>query len=469
MKKRSIAILIIFIFLSLFISYDVQGIILQDIIEEEIQEGENHNKLKEINDELNIILGDNEIKNGDILDYHEYFLEFKRLYNLLDENHDIYHKDTEKTDDELFQEDLKALGDILNYLGNIDSLSNEIKERIRSLNERGLSNIYEIKDILEEVFLYYKDSGADNEEIYNFEELQEEENIGYIEKNIVETEIGMNDENTYNSILYMEEAESVGEFENIDEEKSLDTSNLIKNAINSQDLLNDDVVEEVSYGEDMNIYNINTESTERVKDDYRVNVSNLEIIKDNDKLKITFKIDNNLDLKKEKNDLKIYIANNKKNNEILITKNKSLEEYLYIEDMASISGSIFKLGKNDALIGGIYTVILSDEEQEDLNSIGLENLVVKVQVTSEDKVNSVVGYLKENSSLENRGENISKEKSEDSLLAIDSDNKNEEKQGGTPNTLPKTGVFLWNYLTLGTGIFMLLLGGMLIRYKKIGS
>ena len=137
--------------------------------------------------------------------------------------------------------------------------------------------------------------------------------------------------------------------------------------------------------------------------------------------------------------------------------------------MASISGSIFKLGKNDALIGGIYTVILSDEEQEDLNSIGLENLVVKVQVTSEDKVNSVVGYLKENSSLENRGENISKEKSEDSLLAIDSDNKNEEKQGGTPNTLPKTGVFLWNYLTLGTGIFMLLLGGMLIRYKKIGS
>ena len=221
----------------------------------------------------------------------------------------------------------------------------------------------------------------------------------------------------------------------------------------------------------MNILKVSAQDNdENNYSDYKVNVLDLEVTKDNNELKITFKLDNDLDLKNKNNDLKIYIANNTTNNkEILVTKDKSLNDYLFLKNITSISGEVLKLGKDDTLLDGVYTVILSNEEQQKLNSLGLENLIVKVEAIFNNNSSSVIGYLKKNNIIEdsNSGD---VEESKDSLSIINSNNKDSDTSGNnTESTLPKTGIFLGNYLILEVGVLSVLLGCFLVRCKKIGS
>ena len=269
----------------------------------------------------------------------------------------------------------------------------------------------------------------------------------------------------HDEIIYVKDSYDINEINN-----SLDIENSIQNVETSEELLSDNRVREVSERDNANIiYSADTKNVNKNEESYKVNVSNLEIIKENDKLKITFKIDSNLDLKNEKNDLKIYIGNKKMDNKILITKDKNIEKYLYLENITSIFGDILKFGKDDILVDGMYTVILSDEEQKELNSVGLENLIIKAQVNSDNKVSSVVGYLKEEIALENSNLNSLNDKDETPLLIAESDSENEKSQKDIANTLPKTGIFPVNYLSLYVGIFMFLLGSFFIGYKKIDN
>ena len=421
MKKKSRVIVLLLVFLIFFISNNALGVEIENILErEEVYENKDYEELQKINNELD----DNKEEKIDILNYSKCILEIERLYDLL--NGDYSNYNYEEIVDEFLQVNLNDLNDIIRYLNDIHVVNDEIKEKITDLNDGKINTVYEITDILEKIILYYTD--------YKFEEDK------CMELNNKEsTEL----ENTHmhDEIIYAKDSYDINEINN-----SLDIENSIQNVETSEELLSDNRVKEVSERDNSNIiYSADTKNVNKNEESYKVNVSNLEIIKENDKLKITFKIDSNLDLKNEKNDLKIYIANKKMDNKILITKDKNIEKYLYLENITSISGDILKFGKDDVLVDGMYTVILNDEEQKELNSVGLENLIIKVQVNSDNKVSSVVGYLKEEIALENSNLNSLNDKNKTPLLIAESDSKNEKSQKDIANTLPKTGILPVNY------------------------
>ncbi|WP_058993370.1 hypothetical protein [Sarcina ventriculi] len=445
MKKKSRVIVLLLVFLIFFISNNALGVEIENILErEEVYENKDYEELQKINNELD----DNKEEKIDILNYSKCILEIERLYDLL--NGDYSNYNYEEIVDEFLQVNLNDLNDIIRYLNDIHVVNDEIKEKIIDLNDGKINTVYEITDILEKIILYYTD--------YKFEEDK------CMELNNKEsTEL----ENTHmhDEIIYAKDSYDINEINN-----SLDVENSIQNVETSEELLSDNRVRKVSERDNSNIiYSADTKNVNKNEESYKVNVSNLEIIKENDKLKITFKIDSNLDLKNEKNDLKIYIGNKKMDNKILITKDKNIEKYLYLENITSISGDILKFGKDDILVDGMYTVILSDEEQKELNSVGLENLIIKAQVNSDNKVSSVVGYLKEEIALENSNLNSLNDKNETPLLIAESDSENEKSQKDIANTLPKTGIFPVNCLSLYVGIFMFLLGSFFIGYKKIDN
>lgn len=445
MKKKSRVIVLLLVFLIFFISNNALGVEIENILErEEVYENKDYEELQKINNELD----DNKEEKIDILNYSKCILEIERLYDLL--NGDYSNYNYEEIVDEFLQVNLNDLNDIIRYLNDIHVVNDEIKEKIIDLNDGKINTVYEITDILEKIILYYTD--------YKFEEDK------CMELNNKEsTEL----ENTHmhDEIIYAKDSYDINEINN-----SLDIENSIQNVETSEELLSDNRVKEVSERDNSNIiYSADTKNVNKNEESYKVNVSNLEIIKENDKLKITFKIDSNLDLKNEKNDLKICIGNKKMDNKILITKDKNIEKYLYLENITSISGDILKFGKDDILVDGMYTVILSDEEQKELNSVGLENLIIKAQVNSDNKVSSVVGYLKEEIALENSNLNSLNDKDETPLLIAESNSENEKSQKDIANTLPKTGIFPVNCLSLYVGIFMFLLGSFFIGYKKIDN
>lgn len=445
MKKKSRVIVLLLVFLIFFISNNALGVEIENILErEEVYENKDYEELQKINNELD----DNKEEKIDILNYSKCILEIERLYDLL--NGDYSNYNYEEIVDEFLQVNLNDLNDIIRYLNDMHVVNDEIKEKIIDLNDGKINTVYEITDILEKIILYYTD--------YKFEE---DKCMELNNKESTELE----DTHMHDEIIYVKDSYDINEINN-----SLDIENSIQNVETSEELLSDNRVREVSERDNSNIiYSADTKNVNKNEESYKVNVSNLEIIKENDKLKITFKIDSNLDLKNEKNDLKIYIGNKKMDNKILITKDKNIEKYLYLENITSISGDILKFGKDDILVDGMYTVILSNEEQKELNSVGLENLIIKAQVNSDNKVSSVVGYLKEEIALENSNLNSLNDKDETPLLIAESDSENEKSQKDIANTLPKTGIFPVNYLSLYVGIFMFLLGSFFIVYKKIDN
>lgn len=356
MKKKSRVIVLLLVFLIFFISNNALGVEIENILErEEVYENKDYEELQKINNQLD----DNKEEKIDILNYSKCILEIERLYDLL--NGDYTNYNYEEIVDEFLQVNLNDLNDIIRYLNDIHVVNDEIKEKITDLNDGKINTVYEITDVLEKIILYYTD--------YKFEE---NECMELNNKESTELE----DTDMHDGMIYTKDSYDINEINN-----SLDIENSIQNVETSEELLSDNRIREVSERNDSDIiYSADTKNVNKNEESYKVNVSNLEIIKENDKLKITFKIDSNLDLKNEKNDLKIYIANKKMDNKILITKDKNIEKYLYLENITSISGDILKFGKDDVLVDGMYTVILNDEEQKELNSVGLENLIIKVQV-----------------------------------------------------------------------------------------
>lgn len=439
MKNKFLAILMLFVFSGLFISYDVQGSVLQDAIQkEETKENKDSKELIDIENKSNDSLNSDEGQDVYTLEYNKYFLELEKLYDLLNEVYDTYINNKNDINNEFLQENLENLKSIISYLDTLDDLDNETKQQIKFLNETEFTNIFEIKNATEKLILLCKNNNIFNDKDCNFKDIEDEE----LKKNLIEKETNINIEdkshsNNLNDIYNLVEDES----DNSGEE-SLEIVKLLNNDIAKTQL--DD--KEVNENNDEKIY--------------KVNISNLEVLKENNKLKIAFKIDNSLDLKNEKNNLKIYIANNSMpNKEILITKDKSLDKYLCLENVTSLSGEILRFGKNDILSEGRYSVVLTEDELEKLNNIGLENLVVKVQVDSYDISNSAIGYL----------EKDDKEKTNDLKV-----NKQEEvKVSEVKNTetikksLPKTGTIFDNFFSLGIGGLSILTGSLLLKFKKV--
>lgn len=442
MKKRFTAILMIFIFLNLFISYNVNAISLQEVMENIDLEKDD----KEL-DDMNC--------NGNVLTV-ERFCEF------LQEKYNISFENTNEVNEEFVENNLELFNEFRDYLNKENIVDEFINDSFQEKFE--FSNKHEnvdYDDLLED------NSILDNEDSNNINESKE------ILKECIDNE--------YCTISYIDDNDKYMTDEiNLDKYKSyIDNSddkilvadsslqnNIISKSVlpNNENYINDE--------EKIDVLNLENKNADNPLSNIKISVSDLEIAKNNhEELKITFKIDNSLDLKEDKNNLRIYIANNSSNKEILITKDKSLDEYLYLENTTSISGDILKLGKGDTLLDGMYTVILSDEEQEKVRSIGLENLIVKVEAYCNDKSSSAVGYLKEKDTLEeNNSGDVKEDESKSSFLAIDSSNKNsDENKNNTKNTLPKTGMFLGSYLILDVGIFMFLLGTFLVKYKKIGN
>ena len=283
MKKKSRVIVLLLVFLIFFISNNALGVEIENILErEEVYENKDYEELQEINNELD----DNKEEKIDILNYSKCILEIERLYDLL--NGDYSNYNYEEIVDEFLQVNLNDLNDIIRYLNDIHVVNDEIKEKIIDLNDGKINTVYEITDILEKIILYYTD--------YKFEEDK------CMELNNKES-IELEDTHMHDEIIYTKDSYDINEINN-----SLDIENSIQNVETSEELLSDNRVREVSERNNSNIiYSADTKNVNKNEESYKVNVSNLEIIKENDKLKITFKIDSNLDLKNEKNDLKIYI------------------------------------------------------------------------------------------------------------------------------------------------------------------
>lgn len=469
MKKRSIAILMLFIFLNLSISYDVRGITLQDVIleKDDVQEAKFYEELIEVN-ELDSNL-DYE-KQGELegSDYDKYFLELENIYDFLNEYCNTYTEDIHEVYDEVLKKNLDILREAINYLNKKDLedlINEEIKEKIKFLDHIEFNNIDEIKNILEEIILYYKDTNLGNMESI-FQETKEE----YVIDN--ELDINIRDEDSYyKDAMYTEYISNLYEDEEVNEsDEMLLASTLLQENTNSKIILNSEARETLEEDE-LKVREISTEDNGKDEENnYSLNISSLQVTKgSNEELKITFKIDNDLDLKNENNDLKVYIGNKNGNNtKILITKDKTLEKYLYLENVTSLSGEALKLGKDDTLLDGMYTVVLSDEEQEKLNGVGLENLVVKVEAIFNNKSSSLVGYLKDDI-IEGSTTGVVEKKGSQEANSIMVNSNNEGDENSTKDVLPKTGTFLRNYLILVVGILSVLLGSFLIRYKKIGS
>ena len=292
MKKKSRVIVLLLVFLIFFISNNALGVEIENILErEEVYENKDYEELQEINNELD----DNKEEKIDILNYSKCILEIERLYDLF--NGDYSNYNYEEIVDEFLQVNLNDLNDIIRYLNDIHVVNDEIKEKIIDLNDGKINTVYEITDILEKIILYYTD--------YKFEEDK------CMELNNKES-IELEDTHMHDEIIYTKDSYDINEINN-----SLDIENSIQNVETSEELLSDNRVREVSERNNSNIiYSADTKNVNKNEESYKVNVSNLEIIKENDKLKITFKIDSNLDLKNEKNDLKIYIGNKKMDNKI---------------------------------------------------------------------------------------------------------------------------------------------------------
>lgn len=465
MKKKYIATLMLFMFLGLIIPYDAYGVSLSDIVlENDKNETELCEELVEINDNLDY----GSFQDINDLEYYKYFLELKGIYDFLSEYCDVYSENTQKVEEEVLNENLTILNSLINYLDKNsylqDLINDEVKEKFEALSENEVINLNEIKDILENIILFYEDNKEADEVINVFEEIYESKEEYIVGK---ELNTATEDENNYcENSMCTEYIYDLGEYENVYEDKA----NLWKNILNSREVEDNYKRKVVSNEEELNILKTSAQdNVENKNSDYKVNVLDLEITKDNtNKLKITFKIDNDLDLKNENNDLKIYIANNTTGNkEILITKDKTLEKYLYLENVISLSGEALKLGKDDTLLDGVYTVVLSDKEQEQLNGVGLENLIVKVEVIFNSKSSSLVGYLKDDTIESSSNENIEEKESQESNSITTSTN-NEKNENSNKEVLPKTGIFLGNYLSLAVGILSILLGSFLVGYKKIG-
>lgn len=475
MKKKCMTIFILSMFLGLISPYNVYGDSISSIIldksKEEIEVYKELTEIKEINTYLNY----DEFENIKDLEYYQWLLKIKEIDYFLDEYYSNYD-DKSEIDKEILNENLTILNNIINYLDenfySQDLIENGIKDKIENLNENLNENqvvdFYEIKDILQNIILSYKNHEDYIDNIFQEnKEFQEE----YIEDKEID-EIIKTGDNYCEGIMYTEDICDLDGSENInDGEETLIETDLSQNILSTREIVGSYKGEDVSIKEELNILKANIQDSAENKDvDYKVNALDLEVTKDsNNKLKITFKIDSDLDLKNENNDLKIYIGNKSGNNtEILIIKNKTLDKYLYLENVTNLSGGALKLGKDDTLLDGVYAVILSDEEEEKLRDVGLENLVIKVEAIFNNKPSSLVGYLKGNTMEGSSSEDIQEKESEESNSIITSTN-NEKSESSVKDVLPKTGMFLERYLILVVGILSILLGSFLVRHKKIGS
>ncbi len=465
MRKSFLSVLLtMFIVLIIICPYRVYGTTLVDILNDKISSNQDIDNLEELLDE-------NTIENQMITiikEYNKLLEENKHIYlenneniskNLLYEKNIFENEDVKLNDNEKeFLESLleELLSKNIYIVDNENTLDSTKEEKSNNVNlgddiniketDKNLSIYYE-KDDMNRNFLEDKNNlwdvkGEDvNEELqYKLEDAEDIENQG-------KSNINYEEMNGYKEGIL----------------KDSDDAKILENNTNLRDNLINNT--ENDYEKE------NTVIKEKVNNE--VNISDLEIIKtSDDSLKINFKIDNDLDLKDNKKDLKIYIASKiTEDRKIIIFKDKSQEKYLLLNDIISLSGKDIALGKDDYLSTGSYTVIFSDDEMKSIKNIGLENIIVKIEADFNDKSSSIIGDLKENNdALEsNNNKDASKDIEGESknLLSIIDSGDSKENEKNTEYKLPKTGIFPSNYLTSGLGILLILQGILMLKKRKI--
>ncbi|MDO4536042.1 MAG: LPXTG cell wall anchor domain-containing protein [Clostridium perfringens] len=458
MKRKATAILMILIYLNLAISYSVEAISVQEVI-----------------DKIYIEKDDKIYKEIVDINYEEDILKNQKFYEFLQEEYNISFESTDDVDEDFVEKNLELLNEFVNYL-NKEGIMNELvddsfqEEFENSNREDGENDGYSSsfsEEILEDNSILVSEnnnSGDESNSIF-------QEHIDFDESYTI-SNIEDNDYECINNEINLDKYKS--NINNLDDE-TLVVDDLLQDNIISKSILPYNNKNYINHeeqtgegGNELDLVDLENKKDNNSSSNIKVNISDLEITKNsNEELKITFKIDNDLDLKEDQNDLKIYIGNNTKGKEILLTKNKALNKYLYLENITSISGEILELGKDDTLLGGVYTVILSDEEQKKLKDVGLENLIVKVEADFNNKSSSVVGYLKKEES--SYDEDIKKDEDKNSLSVISSNNNESsvKNSDNAKNTLPKTGVVVNNILVLFGETLLVLLGIFLLKYKKI--
>lgn len=416
MKKKYRVILVIFMVINILPTCSVKG----------------NNLIEIIDDNIDLVEIESEKLEHDILKTKDFYKFLLERYNKLSENIDEVNEE--------IKEELEVLNEFLSYLKTIEDINDfknnnlQDEENIEFYNYDLVKKILNNHNIVQEYIEFYR-TYNDYEFSENNKDIDEEDE-----------KIEIKEHNFY------EECNG-----DLQENSSLTDSQIFNGN------LSDNAQENIVGVEKIKALDLqkSSESLENTK----VNVSNLKITNNNHEFKITFTIDNELNLADEKNNLKIYIANNSSDNKkILITKDKNLDKYVYLENMTNLSGEILKFGKNDKLSEGTYAVIFTKEELENLNNIGLENLVVKVQADSCDASSSEFGYL-EKKNLQT----TNKEDVKDSKNAKDNEIKSSETKNTETNnkSLPKTGTVFSSYFGLVVGITSIFLGSLLLKFKKV--